>query len=524
MYRRPLAAAARPRRQATKIHHLLERALTDHPWQTAVIEGCHRWSYTRLAEESARIATWLAGIGVRSGDRILTVLPGSAHLVALLYACSSRGAIFVPVPPDVTSYQLEAFIADLKPSVIIVARPELVDGVRAGALVTDLGTLVSSLPAVSGCAVPGPSAERDDQRLALLLYTSGSAALPKAVISPHRQVLFATRAIGERLRYRHSDVVYSRVPMSFDYGLYQALLCAQAGCTLVVDESAPALGMMAAMNQVGATVVPLLPPLATILGSLAARISARPPVRLFTNTGAPLSAATTSMLRTSFPAARVSLMYGLTECKRATIMPPDGDLTRPGSVGIPLRGTRIRIRAGDELTQAPEVTGEIVVQGPHVMTGYWRAPELTAQKFLTAADGQSSLMTGDVGYFDAEGYLYLTGRLDETFKRRGVRMSCQEIEAAALGIPGVTEAAVLPPAPAHDLTIVVVSQLPPASVLRSLAERLPPEKRPVHCHVFPRLPVTSRGKIDRDLLRSKVVTGYDTQNDGTPPASPSRPD
>jgi acyl-CoA synthetase (AMP-forming)/AMP-acid ligase II len=495
----------RTQKQVTRVHHLLAHALVDQPEALAVVQDGRGWSYAQLAAECARIADWLASRGVGRADRVMTVLPGSVHLVALLYACSSLGAILVPVPPNTAAFQLNVLVADVEPSVVVVARPETVGSVLARGLVLDLSMLIAGLPrAGADAGLEHLGKQCDGRMIAFLLYTSGSTSMPKAVICPHDRVLFATRAIASRLRYRHGDVVYSMMPLSFDYGLYQVLLCAQAMCTLVLDESTSALRIVSVMREVGATVVPLVPSLAAVLGPLAMRTTARPPVRLLTSTGAPLSAAAAATLRSAFPAARLSVMYGLTECKRATIMPADGDLMRSGSVGIPLQGTRVHVLVRGELTREPGVTGEVVIEGPHVMAGYWRAAELTARKFLSTADGRRLLMTGDAGYLDADGYLYLTGRLDDTFKRHGVRMSCQEIEFAALDIPGVREAVVLPPFGEQDLAIVVSGQLQPASVQHSLAERLPPEKCPAHCDVVPELPVTSHGKVDRQFLRRRL--------------------
>jgi acyl-CoA synthetase (AMP-forming)/AMP-acid ligase II len=485
------------------VHDLLDYAVSNHADGVAILEDGRNWSYGQLAGESAAIATWLTAQGVKPGDRVLTNLPNSAYLVALLYACSMTGAIFAPVSPHTTAFYLKAFIADLEPSVIVMAETARSwDMSLPGIVVRDLSALIVELP--DRGAYPRADwfgTERFGSEIAMLMYTSGSTSMPHAVVCPHEQVLFAVHAIGESLGYRRDDVVYCRIPMSFDYGIYQALLCASAACALVLDGATPALRMIATMHQTRTTVVPLVPPLAAVLGPLAVRASARPPIRLFTNTGAALPASAIDRLRSAFPSSQLCLMYGLTECKRATIMPPDADLARPGSVGKPLPGTLIRIMTAGRPTCEPGVTGQVVIEGPHVMAGYWRDAELTRQKFLPLANGARMLLTGDLGRLDADGYLYLAGRLDDTFKRRGMRMSCQEIEHAAIDIPGVKEAAVLVPDEGEDLVIFAATELEPSHVLRSLADRLPPEKCPTRCQVLGVFPVTPRGKVDRGALR-----------------------
>lgn len=479
-------------------------AAVHQPAALALVQGDRNWSYGRLAAECARMSVWLHRRGVGSGDRVMTVLPSSVWLVALLYACSVRGAIFVPLPSNSTNFLINNCIADVSPSVVVVMHPETASNLESNSVVLPLQMLVSELPDLDSYSELSLDETFDSEQTAFLLYTSGTTSTPKAVICPHDQVLFATKAIARSICYHRDDVVYSRIPMSFDYGLYQALLCAYAQCALALDDSDSVLRSITVMREVGATVVPLVPSLAAALGPLALRASTKPPVRLLTSTGAQLSPSTGAMLRSAFPKAQVCVMYGLTECKRATIMPQDGDLLRPASVGPPLSGTTVYVLANGKLTREPGVTGEVVIEGPHVMAGYWHATQLTAHKFRTRRDGSQLLFTGDSGYLDAAGYLYLMGRLDDTFKHQGVRMSCQEIEFAALDVPGVREAAVLPPSDGRDLTLVVASDLKPADIRHALAERLPSEKRPARYHVVSALPVTPHGKVDREWLQHRL--------------------
>ena len=490
----------------TRVHQLLAHAIARRPQAIAVVHHQEQWSYARLGAEAAGAAAQLRKSGITTGDRVLTVLPDSLRLVALIYACSLLGAVLVPVAPDATTFQLDIYAGDARPGVIVVAhRSAPVLSGPAGATVVTLAELFAGHHEASAARRLLQHGGNDKHRVAFLLYTSGSSARPRAVICPHDAVLFAVRAIAARLDYRDGDVVYSRIPLSFDYGLYQVLLSAHAMCTLVLGEGTAALGLLPEMREVGATVVPIVPSLGAVLGVLVARAKGIPPVRLFTNTAEELPLADRAALRAGFPGARLALMYGLTECKRATIMPPDGDLDRPQSVGVPVPGTALWVLADGELTRAPGVVGEIVVEGPHVMAGYWRASRLTREHFAAPAGGQRQLRTGDLGYLDEHGYLFLRGRVDDTFKRNGIRMSCREVEAAALDIPGIRAAAAVPPAGQADLALFAVSDLSPHEIGRQLAARLPPARRPATCHLVPGLPLTHRGKVDRAALRAAAA-------------------
>jgi acyl-CoA synthetase (AMP-forming)/AMP-acid ligase II len=145
--------------------------------------------------------------------------------------------------------------------------------------------------------------------------------------------------------------------------------------------------------------------------------------------------------------------------------------------------------------------GEIVAVGPHVMPGYWRNEETTAQAFRTDPDtGQRRLHTGDYGRLDPDGYLYFEGRRDDMFKRKGFRMSTLEIEAAAMDVPGIRAAAALPPSDRHDLALFVEADLTPGTVRKELARRLEPAKVPAICRVLTEFPLTQHGKNARQEL------------------------
>jgi acyl-coenzyme A synthetase/AMP-(fatty) acid ligase len=270
---------------------------------------------------------------------------------------------------------------------------------------------------------------------------------------------------------------------------------------------------MTLLHRHAVTVCPVVPSLAELVLRLAARDGRpAPPVRLFTSTGAAFNRPVIDGLRAAFPGARIAPMYGTTECKRITVLEPAGDLDHPHSVGRALAGTRVPVLDDAGHPLPPGETGEIAVRGPHVMAGYWRAPDLTRERFRTdPRTGTVTLHTGDYGRLDADGHLYVEGRRDDLFKRRGVRMSALEIEAAALDVPGVRSAALLPPADGADMVLYVAADRPAAEVLALLAERLEPAKVPPVCHVRAELPLTPNGKTDKKALAA------------TPPAPSAAP-
>lgn len=484
------------------IHELLDEAAAMNPDGIAVRDARGGWSYRRVVELSRAFAAWLAATGVEPGDRIIVQLPNLRETVPILYGASRHGVVFVPLNPGMKAYHLRSVMADSEPKLVIGAGEALREA--ADVPVHGIDELWREVEAFAGRPVPGGPAEVRPQDVAVLMYTSGSTAAPKAVVGPHAQVTFAASAINAVLGYRPGDVVFCRSPMSFDYGLYQIFLSALGHAELVLAGEGSDLALLGRLQECGATVVPIVPSLGAMLTTLGRRAPGSvPTVRMFTSTGAALPASTIEGLRECFPGARVVRMYGVTECKRVTIMEPELERERPDSVGRPLPGTRVLILGDDGSPLPAGETGEIVVAGPNVMAGYWRAPELTARVYRRdAATGETRLHTGDYGFLDEDGYLYFEGRRDDMFKRKGTRMSTIEIEAAAMDIPGVRAAAVLPPGERHDLAIIVEGDLASHVVLRELAQRLEPAKVPAICRVLPFFPLTLNGKNERkDLVR-----------------------
>ncbi|MFC0096703.1 class I adenylate-forming enzyme family protein [Micromonospora marina] len=485
------------------LHDLLDRAAEARPDAPAAGDGTVEFTYRQVWADSLRLAGWLRGQGVRRGDRVLVALPAGATLPALLYAVARAGGVFVVLRTPAPEVALAHVLDDAEPGLVLTDDPVLAGLSRArGVPVRGVAEVRHAASAVTiGGASTGPAPLAVDP--VCLIYTSGSTGMPKAVVSTHAQVTFAVRAIQSELCYRPDDVVHVLLPPSFDYGLYQVFLSTVAGARLRLGDPGDTGGrLLATLVESGATVLPCVPSLAINLLRLLGRAGAsRPPLRLLTNTGAAMPPEVLAGLRRLLPGLTVQLMFGLTECKRAAIMPPDADLRRPGACGRALPGTEIFTVDAEGRRQPPGVRGELVVRGPHVMAGYWRRPELTAQRFRRANGLFPQLHTGDHGHVDTDGYVHFAGRRDDVYKEKGTRVSATEVEAAAYRVDGVDAAGVLPPADGRDgATLFVVAALPPADVLRRLREQLEEMKVPARCVVLPDLPLTGNGKVDRRAL------------------------
>jgi acyl-CoA synthetase (AMP-forming)/AMP-acid ligase II len=210
-------------------------------------------------------------------------------------------------------------------------------------------------------------------------------------------------------------------------------------------------------------------------------------------------------LRELLPDLEIFLMYGLTECKRVSILRPQELDLKPGSVGQPLAGTEAFVVGAGGERLPPKEVGELVVRGRNVTAGYWKAPEETAARFRRNEDalgGDLVLHTGDLCWVDDDGFLHFVEREDNLMKMRGFRVSPIEIEDAACDISGVHEACVVKRGDDLHLFVSLVDRSVTESQLQlALSGRLESFKVPRSISVLPELPHTSNRKIDRGKLQ-----------------------
>lgn len=487
------------------LHGLLDRAAETRPQAPAVRDstGCVTWG--DLREASVALAARLETLGVVRGDRVCGALPSTIATAALVFATSRLGAVVSVLHPEIRPFQLHQTLADARPRVVVTStRPAEPDVAAPGTTVISLEELVRGARSAGGAPTPRTVISMD---LAALHYTSGSSGSPKGVMAPHRNMCFAADAIQKRLRLRPEDVITSFIPFSFDYGLYQLFLAASVTALLdLVPSSHAGPGLCQALRERGTTVLPANPRLLSIAHTLASRGGDVPGVRMITNTGEALTPEALARLPLAFPNAAPYLMYGLTECKRVSILTPEEIATHGNTVGRPLDGTEVWAADDSGIPLPAGEVGELYVRGPNVMAGYWGAPELTEHRYpRLAPSGERVLRTGDRGSVDQGGFITFLGRLDDVFKSGGVRVSTLEIEEAALGCAGVGEAAVVLTPDTRIPVLFVATQLDEAALVAALLVRLEPFRMPARIEQVATLPRNGNGKVDRVALVARLA-------------------
>ena len=442
------------------IHDLFHAAADTHPAKTAVVGHQTRLTYGQLRREALRLAHELRRQGTVPGDRVAVLLPNSTEAAIAIWAALEVGAVLVPLHAASRPDALAPILQSAEPQSLLTAQ-ELSTLVRTTQQKSMLGkvwmigaTAVAPeshwipWPAFSGPTVDQMPrlAQLSDDALAALVFTSGSTGEPKGVMLSHANMSAAVRAVNEYLRLTSGDVMYSALPLSSSYGLYQLVSGLALGATVVLDRtfSFPAKSLELIANE-RATVFAGVPTMFAWLANtpLLDQFDLSH-LRILTSAAAALPVEHGKRVRERLPYARLFVMYGQTECKRISYLEPDDFDRKPGSVGrgMPFQELAVVNEAGQPVNA--DETGELIVKGPHVMQGYWRDPEATAYKLRALTDrGERWLHTDDLFRVDAEGYLYFVGRRDDILKIGGNKVSPREIEEVLCQMPEILEAAVV---------------------------------------------------------------------------------
>jgi amino acid adenylation domain-containing protein len=503
-----------------------ERTARRLPDKVALIAGDQRITYGQLHRAASTLAHALRSDGVELGDRVLVMMDSGVEYTTAIHAVLMAGAVLVPVSTQTKTDKLAFLLQDTRGTALLTQavlasqwRPALQRSPHLRSCRVHSGSRGEPLehdPRIR--AWPGPDAAvldvgvpRDEQDLAALIYTSGTTGLPKGVMLTHLNMTSAWAAVQAYLGLRESDVIGLALPPVYSYGLYNLLMGLGLGATVVIERHAAfPLRVAQTIERERVTVLPGVPTLfAALLGVPGLERMDMSALRIVTNAAAALPEAHVRRLRSAWPQAKLYLMYGLTECKRASYLPPELVDARPDSVGrgIPNQQHWLVDEQGQRLPHGS--TGELVVQGDHVMQGYWERPEESAQRLRDGpSPGQRVLYTGDLFRSDAEGYLSFVARRDDIIKTRGEKVAPREVENTIYLLPGVAGCAVVGVADAQlgqavkaYVTLAAGSALTEREIIRHCLARLESHMAPQSVDIVEELPRTESGKIRHASLR-----------------------
>jgi acyl-CoA synthetase (AMP-forming)/AMP-acid ligase II len=468
-------------------------------------------SYKKLRDQISQMADDLASLGIQQGDRVATILPNGLPTIVSFIAASIAGTA-APLNPGYREDEVNFFLEDTAAKVLLCAPDGGADARKAAAargvpvhsLDMDSTGFVRIVDAPKGKTAAGPLP--DD--FALVLHTSGSTGRPKRVPIMHRNMAASTHNIVGHYSLNPDDVSLCVMPLFHVHGLVASTLSTLlSGGTVVVPSKFNPLSFWRTVRDTGATWYSAVPTIHNLLLSRAGneRPAGSEGLRFIRSCSASLPAEMMAHMERVF-GAPVLEAYGMTEAShQMSSNPQPPEARKPGSVG---RGTGVKIGIMDEagnLLPSGE-RGEVVIQGPNVVSGYENNPEANATSFTNGW-----FRTGDQGVLDAEGYLTLVGRLKEMINRGGEKIGPREIDEVLLSNPIIAEAVAFGVPHAmwgEEVAAAVVLKEPAdeAAILKFCKERLADFKCPKKIYIIDAIPRTATGKIQRGAV-AKALAG-----------------
>lgn len=468
--------------------HVLVDASRDHAGRPVLHQDDGTVSFDQLEQHARAAAAQLRELGIGAGDRVALKLPNGPAFAAAWFGTLQLGAIVVPLN-------------------VLLARPEVDERMRisgARLLVDDAGFSdgeLEPMPDVAHCAASDP---------AVILFTSGTSGRAKGAVLTHGGIRFAANAAARALGLTPDDVVLGAAPFSHVLGQSTGLVGAlSAGASIAVVERFDAESTLRFMSDTSTTILLGVPTMCIALCEAARTVAALPPVRIAHIGGAPVPLEVARDFEETF-GGEVVEGYGLTELSGIATTYVLGQLRKAGSVGMPLEGTELRVVGGDGNALPANEPGEIEFRGPSVIPGYWDDAESTAEAL--SPDGW--LSTGDIGYVDADGYLFLVDRKKDVIIRGGYNVYPREVEEVLYAHPDVLEAAVvgIPHGTlGEEVAALVVGRpgvVPEPEAIRAYArDRVAAYKYPRRVLLVDSLPKGPTGKILKREIDVQALLG-----------------
>jgi long-chain acyl-CoA synthetase len=394
--------------------HMLRTAVEGQGAAEAVVEtgGGPRLSYASLWDRAARVAGGLRALGVERGDRVAIRLGNGVDWVLAFFGAVLADAIVVPVNTRFTEEEATYVVTDSGAKYVFTPGAALPDG---------------------GPLVVGDQAPADP---AAIFYTSGTTGFPKGAVTSHENFLSNAETCRRALYVTPEGLrTLISVPLFHVTGCNSQLLVAMyVGGTAVIMPAFEVGAFLRAIEEEYIDIMVTVPAIYWLAINQAAFASTDiSRVRSVSYGGAPIAPDLVARLAKAFPQARLGNGFGLTETSSVSTFLPHEFVAHADSVGFPAPVCDVRLDAA-----LPDGTGELLIRGPNVVSGYWNKPEATAQAF---ADGW--LYSGDLARIDDEGLVYLVDRRKDMINRGGENVYCVEVENALAGAPGIYEAAVL---------------------------------------------------------------------------------
>jgi long-chain acyl-CoA synthetase len=492
------------------------RSAPDHP--VAVFDG-GRLTYHELDQASDRVAAALAVAGIEPGDRVALQLPNIPQFLISYFGILKAGGVVVPLNVLLRAPEVAFHLSDSGARVLITwegvlseaAKGAEAAGVEAIYAVGHAGA-AGALPfegLLCDAAPPGGMATRQPTDTAVIVYTSGTTGRPKGAELTHIQLYMNADIPGRLFDVQPDDIVVAVLPLFHVFGLSSIMgVCVRFGCTMSLISRFTPAAVLTAIQRDRATIFEGVPTMfADLLSYPELGSYDLSSLRVAISGGASIPAPVLDAFE-----ERLGLVilegYGMTETAATMTFNPSAAERRAYSVGKPIWGTQTQVWDAEDrpLPPGPDQVGEIVTRGMHVMKGYWHHPEATAATFTG-----DWLRTGDLGYFDQDGFLFIVSRKKELIIRGGYNVYPSEIENVLHAHPAVAEAAVvgIPDERLGEEVMAVVILRPSMDLLEHelvsyCRDRMASYKCPRVFQFRSELPKNALGKV----LKDELARGY----------------
>lgn len=516
-----------------RLFDLLRRAAAVHGDKpAAVFPGGESIGFRALDAQSDQVAQRLRRLGIGPGDRVAMFHDNSLPALVWFWGILKAGAQNVDVPTLAGRPTIQGILDEARPKAIAADAKQVAahfgvatDGEpalkvppiwlsgeeargAADAREAGLHTLADIVQNERGAAAL-PEGSEDD--VAMIVYTSGTTGRPNGVMLSHRNFVSNLEAANSLMGLTDADSILVVVPLYYIHGRMQLLLHAMLGGTVYFSAGfqfpQKVLLELVEHGTTGFSGVPYH--FKQLLDRSKLSATPLPALKYVLVTGGALPTEELERLSAAMPGVGIHLAYGQTEAApRITWIGPDELFVKRASLGRALPGTRLEILGGDGKPVGPTVVGEVVASGPNIMKGYVSGDE----RALGKIDAEGRLRTGDLGYLDDDGHLFLAGRSSEMIKSAGERIFPQEIESVIARHPRVREVAVIglpdPLLGERIAAYVTLSDGPPvdlAEFRQHCLKSLPFVRVPKSFEVTQDMPRTDSGKISRAVLKKQVL-------------------
>ncbi|MBK9623186.1 MAG: long-chain fatty acid--CoA ligase [Rhodocyclaceae bacterium] len=474
-----------------------------------------RMDYTQLNGLANQCASVLTSLGVGKGDRVALLMPNCVEFCALFYGAAKIGAVAVPLNTRLAAPELEFILSDSGSKVLVYGEvfAKLADGIKSGtthpttvkewiAATGDAGSLAERIKSADA-ADPGVECGGTDNLF--IMYTSGTTGNPKGVVHTHDSVHSAASSWALTVDVRYQDRVLLPLPMFHVAALTTVIFCAMRGISLISMPQFDPMTVWSLIVEERVSIGGAVPAILNFMRQVPqfAELNA-PDFRYFITGGAPMPEALIKI----YAAKNMQVVqgYALTEsCGGGTLLLNEDALRKVGSAGRASMFADIRVRSIDGVI-SERGEGEVVIKSDFLLKEYWNRPEATRDSFQ---DGW--FCTGDLGIIDDDGYLYIKDRIKDMIISGGENIYPAEIESVIIGIPGVSEVAVIGLADEKwgeiACAIVVADQtkVDEQQIIEFCATRLARYKLPKKVIFAETIPRNPSGKILKRVLREQYV-------------------